>query len=416
MTASHTKGYTDNLWYYFDMTGKSDGGWPAITTEARPWVRSGDEVASRRALMRARGDYEAAVPAHLARIHVSLAPEVLAMADDASRELTRFDSEIGAITAPFASILLRTESASSSEVENLTSSAKQVALAEIGASGSGNAKLVVANARAMVAALELADHFGVDAIIAMQEALLGESAPHFAGQFRSQQVWIGGGSLSPHAAAFVPPHYERVPELMDDLVEFANRTDVPVLAHAALTHAQFETIHPFSDGNGRTGRALLHSMLRRGGITQNVTVPVSAGLLRDTHAYFDALTAFREGDAGAIVEAVSEAAFLAIRNGRGLVSDLGNVRASWKERVVARTGSAAARLGNVLLRQPVVSAKVVAKELKVSEVAAQGAIDRFMTAGALVSTNNWKRNRIWHAPEVLEALDQFGERSRRSRV
>ena len=144
---------------------------------------------------------------------------MLALADDASKELTRFDAEAGMIVAPFAAILLRTESASSSEVENVTASAKQVALAEIGASRLyGNAELVVANVHAMNAAIELSDRLDERAIIAMHDALLGASAPHFVGGWRDQQVWIGGGSISPHNAGFVPPHHERVPELMRDLV------------------------------------------------------------------------------------------------------------------------------------------------------------------------------------------------------
>ncbi|WP_251364046.1 MULTISPECIES: Fic/DOC family N-terminal domain-containing protein [unclassified Leucobacter] len=135
--------------------------WPALTYESRPWERSGNEVASRRAKLQARGEYRASVPPFNAVAAVDLAPEVRALADDANGELARFDATIGIIAAPFTSILLRTESASSSEIENLTSSAKQVALAEIGASQSENARLVFANARAMSAALELADDLSV---------------------------------------------------------------------------------------------------------------------------------------------------------------------------------------------------------------------------------------------------------------
>lgn len=386
--------------------------WPAIGRERRPWQRSGDEVGSRRALMRARGDYFAAVPPKIATAQVTLSPELHALADDASRALTRFDTDAGHIAAPFASILLRSESASSSEVENLTSSAKQVALAEIGASVSGNAKLVVANVRAMNAALELADEISETTIITMHETLLGESAPHFTGDFREQQVWIGGSSISPHEASFVPPHHEAVRGLMSDLVGFTQRTDIPVLVHCAIAHAQFETIHPFPDGNGRTGRALLQSMLRHGGLTKNVTVPVSAGLLRDTDGYFNALTAYRSGDLDEIVTVVAEAAFSAVQNGQALVRDLLAVSERWAL-IAARRGSAGARLKDLLLRQPVVTTKIVAEELTVSEVAAQNAIDRLVENGALAPTNAWKRNRIWHAPDVLTALDQFGERARR---
>lgn len=389
------------------------GSWPAIETEPRPWERSGDEVASRRALRQARGDYQAAVPPFIRDARAVLAPDVQALADDASRELTRFDTEAGIVAAPFASILLRTESASSSEVEHLTSSAKQVALAEIGASGSGNARLVVANVRAMRAALELSDDLSESSIIAMHETLLGESQPTFVGRFRDQQVWIGGGHLSPHAASFVPPHHERVPALMADLVGFASRTDIPLLAHSAIAHAQFETIHPFPDGNGRTGRALLHSMLRHGGLTRNVTVPVSAGLLRETSRYFDALTEYRAGDPGAIVTVVSHAVFAAVQNGRALVSELRDVAERWESEIPSRRDSAGAKLPELLLRQPVVTARIVATELGVSEVAAQSAINRLVDGGALHQTNSGRRNRIWHAPEVLTALDRFGERARR---
>ncbi|GAA1316380.1 Fic family protein [Leucobacter albus] len=388
-------------------------GWPAVQLEARPWQRSGSEVASRRALLRAHGEYRAAVPPEIREASLSLSSETVALADDASAALARFDAEAGPIAAPFAAILLRTESASSSEIEQLTASAKQVALAELGASTSGNARLVVANVRAMRAALELASGISEAAIIAMQASLLGESRPELTGAFRDQQVWIGGGSLSPHGALFVPPHQDRVPALMADCVEFAERTDIPVLVHAALAHAQFETIHPFPDGNGRTGRALIHSMLRASGLTRNVTVPVSAGLLRNNEYYFAALTEYRAGNPAPIVAAVAEAAIWAVDNGSALVAELRELSESWATEIPSRRGSAAARLGELLLRQPAVTAQLVADELRVSIPAAQSAIDRFVAHGQLRQTNEWRRNRIWVAHGVLAALDGFAARARR---
>lgn len=396
-------------------TGSSPS-WPAVGYEERPWQRSGDEVASRRALLQARGPYRAAVPPQIAELVVALDSELTAAADDASAELARFDAEAGFIAAPFASILLRTESASSSEVENLTSSAKQVALAEIGASSSGNANLVVANVRAMNAALALADRLEEESILAMHDALLRESAPHFVGGWRDQQVWIGGGAISPHAASFVPPHHERVPELMGDLVAFTKRTDIPVLIQAALAHAQFETIHPFPDGNGRTGRALLQGILRHGGLTRNVTVPVSAGLLADLDGYFAALSAYRDGDLRPIVDTVVHASFSAVHNGRALVDDIQTAAARWDELVTARSHSSVHRVKEYLLRQPVVNAKTVAEAVGVSDVAAQNAIDRLVDAGVLVKVSSGRRNRIWAAPDILEALDAFGARARRGRL
>lgn len=389
--------------------------WPPVEFEPRPWVRSGDEVASRRQLRAAAGDYRAAVVPLIASRTMRLDSEVLALADDASKELTRFDAEAGMVVAPFAAVLLRTESASSSEVENVTASAKQVALAEIGAARSGNADLVVGNVRAMTSAIDLADRLDEDAIIAMHDALLAASAPNIVGHWRDQQVWIGGGSISPHHAAFVPPHHERVPRLMSDLIEFAHRTDIPALVQAAIAHAQFETIHPFPDGNGRTGRALLQGMFRAAGVTQNVAVPVSAGLLSDLDGYFGALTRYREGDPAPIVATVAQAAFSAITNGRSLVQELQAAIARWRGEVTARSDSSVFRLMEHLLRQPVVNTKSVAEALEISQVAAQTSIDQLVNVGVLTKTAGGARYRMWQATEILAALDAFASRARRNR-
>jgi len=407
------------------MAGDDETGWPRIlpgdswlpvTYEAHPWNRTGDEIASRRQLRTLRGEYLAAVPPLIARASVALEADVIAAADEASHALTRFDAETGAITAPFASILLRSESAASSEIENLTAGAKQVALAEIGAARSHNARLVVANARAMDAAIRLSGSLDEAAVIAMHDALLRDSAPQHVGGWRREQVWIGGGGLSPHRAEYVAPHHRRVPRLMSDLLDFADRADVPILAQAAIAHAQFETIHPFPDGNGRTGRALLHAMLHRGGLTQNVTIPVSAGLLHNPRSYFDALTDYRQGDVDAVVRALTDAVFAAVRNGRTLVADIRAARDAWSDTVRARADSSVHRALDALTAQPVVTAKTLARALAVSEVTATATITRLVDAGVLVQIGGNTRYRIWQAPEITDALDAFAERARRGRV
>ncbi|RUQ98190.1 Fic family protein [Labedella endophytica] len=390
--------------------------WPVTRVEAHSWSRSGHEVGSRRRLRAASGPYEAAVPPFIAEQDVSLPAELIAASEDASRELTRFDTEAGTLAAPFASILLRTESASSSEVENLTSSAKQVALAQIGDETSENARLVVGNVAAMEAAISLADHLDANAILTMHRALLEKSNPDIVGRWRDEQVWIGGGSVSSHNVTFIPPHQDRVSALMDDVMSFARRADLPVMAQLAIAHAQFETIHPFPDGNGRTGRALVQAMLRASGVTRNVTVPVSAGLLGDTEGYFRALTAYRQGDVRPIIEAMSEAAFAAIRNGRLLEKDITEIAARWDSAVRARSHSSVHGLKNLLLRQPVVTVKLVARELGVSEPAADSSVRKLVDAGVLTQATAGRRNRHWQAGEVLGALDAFGARARRRRA
>lgn len=390
--------------------------WQGISYESRQWIRSGDELGSRAQLRQIKKEYLAAVPPLIAHASVDLEPEVLTAADEASQVLARFDEEAGAMTVPLAAILLRTESAASSEVENLTAGAKQVALAEIGASRSDNARLVVANVRTMKAALRLSDNLDEAAVIAMHGTLLRETAPQHVGGWRTEQAWIGGGSLSPHQATYVAPHHDRVPRLMSDLIDFADRTDVPVLVQAAIAHAQFETIHPFPEGNGRTGRALIHAMLRRGGLTDNLTIPVSAGLLHDPKSYFDALGEYRAGDVDAIVHAVARAAFAAVSNGRRLVQDIRETRERWSEEVRVRADSSAHRAMDFLLAQPVVTVRILADALHISDVAAGNAINRLSDAGVVTKAAGNARYRIWQAPDVILALDAFAARARRGRI
>ncbi|CAN5266696.1 Fic family protein [soil metagenome] len=340
----------------------------------------------------------------------------MAAAEDAIIELSRFDGQVGTVAAPFSAILLRSESAASSEIEQLTASAKSIALAELGRGTGRNSRLIVGNVRAMEAAIALADDLDAASIIAMQAEILREDHPEFTGRWRTQQVWIGGGySNSPHSAAFVPPHQDRVSAAMDDLVAFAQRTDLSVLPQIAVAHAQFETVHPFPDGNGRTGRALVQAMLHRLGVTRNVTVPVSAGLLRDTRGYFDALTSYRQGDVAPIVRALADASLEAVVNGRHLVADLTAIRSGWEMTTTARAGSAGRRLLEILQRQPVIDANLAADELKMSARNAQNGIDRLVADGILHQNGNAERNRTFEAREVLAALDAFAARAKRTR-
>ena len=110
------------------------------------------------------------------------------------------------------------------------------------------------------------------------------------------QNWIGGSDFSPRGALYIPPPPETVPGYMDDLVTFADRGDMPALLQAAIAHAQFESIHPFTDGNGRIGRALINTILRRRGATTRVVVPLASALVARRENYFDALGSYRSGD------------------------------------------------------------------------------------------------------------------------
>ena len=308
---------------------------PPVGVRSGYWHVPDDGMVSRSARARGTGTYEATLPAPLAHADLTVPLELSAAVSDAEQALVRYDAladaRLGAGNAavgPMSSILLRTESASSSQIEDLTVGARQLALAELQESRSANATAVLANVRTMEAALRLADTLDLEAILAMHRELLQGTrglAGREAGQLRSSLVWVGKDGSSPRHAVHIAPEAEDVPAAMTDLITFIGRQDLPILVHAAIAHAQFETIHPFADGNGRTGRALVHAMLHGKGLLTRQTAPVSSGLLHRHGDYIEALTAFRRGDAGPIIEQFVLAALFAAQTGSELIEELAAV-------------------------------------------------------------------------------------------
>src|SRR6266542_4428889 len=140
----------------------------------------------------------------------------------------------------------------------------------------------------------VADTVEVDHLLQIHTALMEHSdRPEVGGVERTRQNWIGGNDFNPCYAAYVPPPPEQVPALMEDLCAFVNRDDLPGTVQAGMAHAQFETIHPFADGNGRTGRALIHVVLRRRGLATGFIPPISLVLATRADAYITGLTRFR---------------------------------------------------------------------------------------------------------------------------
>ena len=391
----------------------------AVTYEVLPWTsRIPDDLISRRQAERMPTTYRAAIPSPIAAVEFNLPSDLATAAEDATRVISRLDDYAtqafgGRSVAPLTSVLLRSESASSSQIENLTVSARQLAVAELGLASSANAELVVGNVAAMMAAVDLADHLDESAILTMHATLLASQPKTNPGAWRDVPVWIGPSGLSPESAVFVPPTATRVPACMADLAAFLARTDLPALVHAAVAHAQFETIHPFIDGNGRTGRALMQAMLRASGVIRQVTVPVSSGLLSDLTSYTAALTAFRNGDFAPIVECLATASTKAAVLGRWLVDELGALVGKRMDDSHPRAGSAFESLIYQLIGQPGVTVASVAKSLGVSDGAANHAVNQAVDAGILKATSDKQRNRVWIDQQVIGVLNEFAERAGR---
>lgn len=390
---------------------------PGITYETSVWTPA-NHVSNRKKATHS-GEYSSAIPPFLADLRFELPSSVVADIAEVTDTIARFDqythTKLGTELGPMATILLRTESASSSQIENLTVGARQLALAEIGESGSSNAAAVIANVHAMETAISLSSEVKQDSILDMHRALLENDAllGSYAGHYREELVWIGGDDAGPRGAVYVAPQHERIDSLMSDLVAFVNRTDVPALAHAAIAHAQFETIHPFVDGNGRTGRALVHAMLKAAGATRYATVPVSSGLLTNTEAYFGALGRYRAGDATPIIDQFCNAARFAAEVGTQLVDDLAQAVEHARENITARSDALVWRVLPTLVSQPVVDASYLCRRFQISGVAAQRVLNTLADAGVVTERTGYRRNRVWQFDDGLDALDEFAARIRR---
>ncbi|UIP57237.1 hypothetical protein DSM26151_00920 [Agromyces marinus] len=371
---------------------------------------------------RQTGLYRSVVAPEIADQRVGLGAADARDLEEATAALVAFDSHAqktlgveNPALGPMSAILLRTESASSSQIEQLTTSAEQLALAEIedsGARGSAgaNARIVIGNVRAMEAALELSERVSTATILAMHAALLRHQFgfEDEAGRFRTEQVWIGGDNAGPIGAEFIAPHHDRVPAAIEDLIAFIDREDIPVLAQVAISHAQFETVHPFVDGNGRTGRALAQSVIRNKGLVTSTTVPISAGLLVDTERYFDALEAYREGDAGEIIRAFADASRLAAFTGTKLVDDLAEQLELAREQLHGvRADAAAWKLLPSLVGQPIVNTRHLQHRLGMTEASALRALDTLVQRSVLVERTGYGRNRVWQHMGIIAVLDEY---------
>lgn len=374
-------------------------------------------------IRRQTGEYESLVPPRIAEWAPVVDAELSRDVEEATLALREFDLHTAAklgtdspALGPMSAILLRTESASSSQIEQLTTSARQLALAELEESVKVNANTVLRNVRAMEAALLLASRLDSPAILAMHSELLRNdfTLSDEAGRFRRELVWVGGDDAGPRGAQLIAPQPELVEDAVNDVVAFMDRDDIGTLVKTAISHAQFETIHPFVDGNGRTGRAIAQSLLRRDGITVNTTVPLSAGLLTDIPSYFDALTHYREGDAAPIIRRFCSAARFAARTGRALVDSLAHELAEARSRLSGvRSDSKAHVVLDALVGQPVVNSAYLRTHLRITEQSAHRALATLTERGVLTERTGHSRNRVWAHAGILSALDDYAERARR---
>lgn len=377
------------------------------------------------------GPYQYYVPDRLTGSPLTTGPDLDQLLSRAERAVVSLNNGPGANDlAHLSRFLLRSEAIASSRIEGIAPSARQVALAELAQEEdlegfSAQADLVARNmtlVRDATTRLAAADRISVEDVVAVHDALLADDQRHLG--LRTIQNWIGGSYQHPIDADFVPPAPDLVGDLMTDLVQYLNGAAHAPVVQAGLVHAQFETIHPFTDGNGRVGRALIHTTLARRGLTSVSVLPVSLVLATFSDEYVRGLSGYRYvGDAGSatgitgrqiwLVE-FAAAVLRATEQAETLREDVAAVREDWEHRLSSfrssqgrrhlRADSATARVLEDLPGTPVLTAATVERIHDVSAMAAGRALGELEEAGILKSGSAGRRRRAYWAPDVLDLI------------
>ena len=361
--------------------------------------------------------YSAFLPDRLASLPADLVPLTVAgTVSDAEHAIAQLNAIARPALAPLARLLLRTESIASSKVEGMQVDARTLARAEarhdLGIKVGAETREVIANIDAMQLAVEdasTAELLTIEHLVAVHRVLMAH-APNaqVAGRVRTDQNWIGGNDYNPCTADFVPPPEEFIAELLEDLCVFCNGDELPPIVQAAVAHAQFETIHPFDDGNGRTGRALVQIILRRRGLAPSYLPPISIVLAANRERYIKGLGWFRADRTADWIEQFASAAARAATLAGRYLAELDRLQERWRDQLrsslAPRSDAAAWRVIDMLPGHPVVTVPVACAATQRSKVQIGKAVLQLERAGVLVPLHESPSNRSWEAAGLLAIL------------
>ncbi|MHA3948885.1 Fic family protein [Cellulomonas bogoriensis] len=359
--------------------------------------------------------YEASIPPRIADLDLAVSTAASEATRQAAVAVGTLERTYAGQVSTLEPFLLRTEAIASSRIEEELTTVDQLARAQYGIRAPKTARTVKGAIDGLTLMVDRAAH-GVELvdILAAHEPLMANDAEEKrdAGKLRRVQNWIGGSNRSPRGAVHIPPAAERVPDLMEDLLQFMRRTDMDPVVQAAVMHAQFESIHPFTDGNGRVGRSMINALWRYRGMTQEMAVPIASAIVADRDRYFQLVNDYRTGQVEPLVLFLADAASRSAAEASVSAERLIAMPEQWRERVRARAGSAAAALLPLLPRHPIVDATDVMRLTGASQARAYTAIERLQEAGVLRPITSSRRDMAWAAGDVLDEADVMVDRLR----
>ncbi|EAR26127.1 Conserved hypothetical DNA-binding protein [marine actinobacterium PHSC20C1] len=396
----------------------SAGEWPRHGSRTVPWVAGSVRGPREDRMLR---EIDVSIPPLIANLVYSPLPQTAIALEDAVREIVATDVGYGTQLNALGPFLIRAESVASSKIESIEASPNEYARAICGVKSNENAVSIVNAAEALRNLVNAAGsgRIELDDILSAHHDLMEDDTTdrEFAGRIRPMQNWILGSNHSPRGAVHIPPPPEMVREYMEDLLVFANRDDVPAVAQAAIVHVQFESIHPFTDGNGRVGRALINAVLRRRGMTTSTVVPVAAAMDAQRSHYFDLVNNYRSGELEPFVLDLARLASVASREARTSARAIQALPGEWSRMSRPRAGSAAAAIVGVLVDHPVFGAEEAEALLAgISTASVYEALARLETDGVIHEVTARKRNKVWAASRVMDELDKLNSRIGRALV
>ena len=357
--------------------------------------------------------YSAFVPAPLPPAPpVEMDSELTRLLSDADRALGRLDGVASILPNPnlFVAMYVRHEAVLSSQIEGTQSTLDDVLQFEVDGRGEHplDVEEVVNYVRAMNYGLKRIQELPLSLrlIREIHAELLegvrgGERTP---GEFRRSQNWIGPAGCNLATASFVPPPVHEMNSALDNLEKFLHETEsLPLLIHCGLVHAQFETIHPFLDGNGRVGRLLITFLLCRQTVLQRPLLYLSTYLKAHRQEYYDRLDSIRrdgdwEGWLKFFLRGIQEVSQDATERARRILALRERQRQGMSEQI---GGGSSPRLLDYLFERPVVTVRMVEGALDLSYATANKLVEQFESAGILRETTGWQRNRRYQFEPYL---------------
>ncbi|GAA1521708.1 Fic family protein [Nocardioides humi] len=391
--------------------------WAPHTREARAWQQRVPRGPREDRRLR---EIEIALPPYVRDLDLPMDRSLSAMTSASAGDLSHLDLVHGRTLRALNHLQLRTEAIDSSKIENVDASLADYGRALLGVGANASATSMASATAALTRMIRDADTSRAirpEAILRAHHDLFHRvpSEAHRAGRFRTTQNWVGGSDWSPLGALHVPPPPETVPGYLDDLFAYANRDDVPPVVQAAVVHAQFESIHPFIDGNGRIGRTLIHAVLRRRRAARHLTVPIASALVAHRERYFAALVDYRDGTARTMVAMLASAVRIATAESWVTATRLHEIREGWGSAVGgSRPGTALHRTLDLLTEEPIVNAALVAERIGVPQDEAAAAIEQLMAAGVLRRAPRSRRAPVWLAGAVLDEVADLSTRIQES--